>query len=126
MYEPYEKLPELKYFKRVDLEEIETMSAGLSEEEVLSYYALEVSELLEGEDATPTADLIWLRKAQKRGRAKAQMKAVSKLFSSMSDRNGGQYSLAYLRQMADKWEAGEGNGGGEGFSFKVMMDGKPK
>lgn len=127
MNELYTDLPELKYFKKVDLEEVESMAVGLAEDEVLAYYALDTEELMqesENGELVPSADLIWFRKACKRGRSKGQIRAVERLFSNMNDRNGGNYALAYLRQMASSWPASEAKEASDGFSFKVVMDGK--
>jgi len=113
----YDEIDGLEFLKPIELMEIEGMAAGLSEQEVLDYYGLDLAEL---ED---TIDLKWFQKAFRKGRSRAKQAAVQKLFTAMSDRNGAQASIAYLRHFGDKWPQADQAGIGEGkFSFNVVMD----
>lgn len=114
---PYDDAKELEFFSLNDLETVELMSAGMSEEEVLDYFALDLDEL------DKETDLKWFSRAFKRGRSVAKRKAVQKLFESMGDRNGSQASIAYLRHFGEKWPNDGSDASSSGkFSFNVVLD----
>jgi len=117
---PYDKLPdELAIFDQATLYEVEHLSKGMSEEEVLAIFTLDLEEL----EQYPT-DLIWFRKAFKRGRSMAKHKAVNDLFQAMQGRQAKEASIAYLQRFGVLWpEAKEQDGNDKkNFSFTVVLD----
>lgn len=88
------------------LSEVEEFARGLELIEISDYFGFELVEVGEGEytsDVLGKAEIKWLVKSFKRGRANAMKVAVDKLFSSMGDRNGQNASLPYLRRFAKEW-----------------------
>lgn len=99
MYNPYSNLPkELKIFDADALEVVETLSAGLSEEEVLDYFAVTQEQL----DESPLDQTIFIA-AFKRGKSKAKAEATRLLFRSMADKNGTNAAALYLKTFGAQW-----------------------
>lgn len=115
----YNDLPQLTYFSESDLLEIEELSCGLSHEEVLEYYALTKQDI----EAVDTPDLKYFTIAFNRGRTRFKNKAVTNLFSCMTDKNGAAASIAYLRHFGSEWpqDANDDVSSGKKFSFNVTM-----
>jgi hypothetical protein len=107
---------ELKFLDKDDLLAIELKSKALSIEECLDFLCVTSEEVGE-------ADMAWVKKAWKRGRAVAITTAADKMFSAMSMRGGGQTSMEYLRAMSGTFqvEATPLGKTGDGFSFNVIM-----
>ena len=119
-YDPYSYLPDsLKIFDAASLAEVEEMAAGLSQEEILSYFNISRDQL-----APNLEDLAYFEASFNRGRRIAKHKAVVQLFRQMSnEKNGAAASLSYLRQVSEVFPQGEGDVGvGKNFSFKVVLD----
>lgn len=114
-YEAQEK--DLYIFDVASLLETEKLAAGLSEEEVLDYFAVNRNEL-----STYPKDEAMFKAAFKRGRSIAKMKACGSLFTQMNERGGANASIAYLRQFGEMWPTAEVESGlGKNFSFKVVL-----
>lgn len=108
------------FFKPDMLAEIETLAAGLSENEIFQYY-FTTKEQLKPED------LKYFHIAFTRGRALAKSRAIEKLFASMGDtKTGTAAALSYLKRFADEFAVDiDDNEGKEGaFSFQVIMNEK--
>lgn len=93
----YKKFEETENVTYKMLSEIEDYAWGLELDEIADYFG--------GMDDFTEAEVLWVEKAFRRGRAIAKKQAVDNLFSSMKDRNGQNASLPYLRRFADKWPA---------------------
>jgi hypothetical protein len=121
-FNPYEaQVKGLNIFDAASLTETEELSAGLSEEEVLDYFAVTQAQL----DASP-ADAAIFRAAFRRGRSIAKSNACVLLFRSMSERGGANASLAYLKQFGEMWPTAELEVGmNKNFSFQVVLDKAP-
>lgn len=116
----YRNIPTLTHLDEGDLLEIEQFAFGMGEQEVLDYFAVTLEEL----QSAGTPDLKYFYKAFKRGRARAKRQAVDKLFRCMSDKNGAQACVAYLKSFANEWPAdSEVAGAASGkFAFSVVMN----
>jgi len=130
----------LVFFDLHMLAEIEELAIGLSEAEVLDYYALTMDDLhtaekMKSEDdsfdvddiTTAKYDLRWFYISFKRGRTKAKKIACDRLFQNMTNRSGGtQAAVIYLKHFADKFplnvDDSELNMANKNFSFTVVMD----
>ncbi len=97
--------------------QIQNLSEGLSQEEVLAYLGKEPSDYTEEQ-------WIQFQKAWKRGRTMFKVHAVTKLKESMSGRNGLQASLAALIRFADDWPEGSDleDKLGSTKSFRIVLD----
>ena len=118
-FNPYEaQVGGLNIFDVASLLETEELSAGLSEEEVLDYFAVSAAQL----EASP-ADAAIFRAAFKRGRSIAKSRACYSLFRSMNERGGANASLAYLKQVGEVWPQAELEQGlNKNFNFSVVFD----
>lgn len=105
---------DLHLFEPGDQYSIQQMASGLSEQEVCDYWGYDYSELEDN-------DKFFFDINFKRGRIEAKNRAVQKLFTAMSDRNGYNPALEYLTRFADKWPD-EKAGGAVNRTFKIMMD----
>lgn len=92
----YSDLPNNTAFDQDMLMRVEDLAAGLSPEEILKYWGLSFSTLNPDE-------IQYFYTAYERGISRAKSRAVEKLFSAMSDKNGGVYALKYLEIFADKF-----------------------
>lgn len=75
-------------------------------------WGLELAEIFDAfgeKDDFDEAEIKWMEKAFRRGRAIAKKQAVDNLFVSMKDRNGQNASLPYLRRFAEKWPGEDKN-----------------
>jgi hypothetical protein len=119
-YDPYSNLPtELKLFDAVALNKVEELSAALSEEEVLDFFAINEQQLVD----SPT-DAAIFRAAFKRGRSIAKFNAATHLFNAMkvSDKaSAPAAAIAYLKQFGQLWPTVEEVGTGKNFSFHVVL-----
>lgn len=77
------------------LNEIEDFAWGLELDEIYDYFG--------SKDDLSAAEISWVERAFKRGRALAKKQAVDNLFVTMKERNGQNASLPYLRRFAEKW-----------------------
>lgn len=118
-HNPYIQLPpDIKIFTAIDLQEVELLSAGMSETEVLDYFNLSDEKLI-----SCPQDKTYFQAAFRRGRSRAKHEAVRCLFAQMKDKGGSAAALAYLRQVGELWPAASlETGTGKNFSFKVVMD----
>lgn len=83
-------------FTDADIRNVEQLSAGLSETEILDIYSTSVEELCD-------VELDRFRRAYKRGRALAKSQAVHSLFGQMNGREGAKAALSYLVRFGDQW-----------------------
>jgi hypothetical protein len=83
-------------FDARDLERVEELASGLSEEEVLSYFYLTPEDL-------PPEDARLFKLAFSRGRVTGKAKAVHHLFNSMQSKEGTKASLSYLVRFGQEW-----------------------
>ena len=115
---PYHNLSNanMKVFDFQNLQEVEDLSAGLDQAEVLSWYGLSLDDL-SGDD------LKYFNIAFNKGRANAKRKAVSKLFEAMSSRQAKESAISYLARFSEGWATSvESDGKSAGkFSFRVSM-----
>jgi len=110
------------YFDYASLIEIETLSAGLDQAEVLAWYGLDVQDL---DQPDAILDKKYFNIAFNRGRAVAKQKAVFALFEAMKGRQGKESSISYLARFGtDQWrqDVQSDNSTSGKFSFKVEMD----
>lgn len=116
----YNDLPQMTFFDDADLYEIEDFAPGLTEQEVLDYYALDLREV----QSLESEDYKYFTIAYKRGVSKAKHKAVDSLLKSMDVKGGSQASLAFLRTFAELWPSDSDvltNPNGN-FNFKVVLE----
>ncbi len=118
MFEPEWNKDEMKYFdENHEGGIINTMAAGMSQDEVCNFFGVTVKNL-SGED------LAFFKYHYRMGRADANNKAVSSLFKQMDQRGGGQVALSYLIRFGDNWEEkpqGDIEQSGKK-SFRIIMD----
>ena len=93
---------------------IEDLAAGLSPSEILAYWGLSMHGLNDKEKE-------YFFVAYERGISQAKSNAVSKLFSAMSDKNGGVYALKYLEIFADKFAETEATSNlNHGYTLQII------
>jgi len=110
-------------FKTVDpprrrtLQEVVHLSRGLTVEEVLASFGMDLEDLAE-QDETFKRDF---KIAFMKGRASGKREAIDKLFNQMTNAKGGDKAcLEYLSRFGDKWsDEAEGI---TGFSMKFGKD----
>jgi len=113
------------------LGEVEEFARGMELSEIVDYFGFELAEepvIHDGEIVSEAvagdlteAEIKWLNKAFKRGRAAAKKSAVDNLFASMKDRNGQNASLPYLRRFADEWPGDDNVKEGDLLVFKASF-----
>ena len=91
----------LKFFGTEDTAEIQSMAAGLTQEEVLSYYGISELEQISEYDAW------FFIIVYNRGRVCAKQTAVEHLFGNMRQKGGTQGCLSYLTRFATEWPENE-------------------
>jgi hypothetical protein len=116
-YNRYANLHNCENFDEDMLIRIEDLAAGLSETEALSFWGLKDEDL-------NNAERRYFKLAYQRGLAKAKQAATEKLFSAMSDRNGGALALRYLQLFGEKFPADDDGrlASGNGFSLKIVKE----
>lgn len=97
----YKNFEETENVSMMMLAQIEDYAWGLELDEIYDAFG-------DKEDFTE-AEIKWMQKAFRRGRAIAKKQAVDNLFTSMKDRNGQNASLPYLRRFAEKWPGDDKN-----------------
>lgn len=98
------------------LMDVEAMAAGMSQEEVLEYFDLELDDLDETES-------IYFVKHYKRGKGAAKRQMVDALMRAASGKNGGQFAALFLSKQAEEWPSGKDDiKAGNGFSFTVYAN----
>lgn len=110
----YSVLPGNTAFDQDMLMRVEDLASGLSPEEILSYWGLAFSGL-------NPQEIDYFFVAYNRGVSKSKAKAVDKLFSAMSDKNGGVYALKYLEIFADKFSETEATSNlNHGYTLQIV------
>ena len=113
--------PFYKSFKETEnvtfkmLSEIEDFAWGLELNEIFDYFG--------GKDDYQAEEIKWMERAFRRGRAFAKKQAVDNLFKSMTDRNGQNASLPYLRRFAEKWPGEDNTKEGDLLVFRANIAG---
>lgn len=112
----YNSLP-LNFLTVDDFNFIEIKAKALSLDEIFDYLGIDQADI-------PSEELIIANKAWKRGRVNGIATAADKLFTSMSDKNGGSIAMEYLRQLSNTFHLSpdQSSSSGNNFSFKVVLD----
>lgn len=109
-------IPEMEHLDANVLMDVEAMAAGMSQEEVLDFFDLELSDL----DPTET---VYFIKHYKRGKGAAKRQMVEALMAAARGKNGGQYAALFLAKQAEEWPSGKDDlKVGSGFSFTVYAN----
>lgn len=106
---------DVEFFSTSDIMDIRDLSRGLSKDEVLAYYGLQYDDL-------GRKDQFFFDIEYNRGQVLAKKTAVDRLFTSMTDRNGHQASLAFLKRFAEKWPDSEEVASEGGKTIKFMLE----
>jgi hypothetical protein len=100
-------------FTEQELTLIESLSEGMSQQEVLDYFGLVYADL--DDEKKQVFDKTW-----RKGKVNIKHFALTKLKEQMSGRNGMQASLAALSQFGEEWVKAEGVANVK--SFKITLD----
>lgn len=108
---------DLGYLDSEDLLNIEIKAKALSLEECFAFLCIEETDI-------PEAELVYAKKAHRKGRAAGISSACDNMFAAMKLRGGGIVALDYLKRMSKDFsvEAEASPGSNTGFSFTVVMD----
>lgn len=112
-----EAVKEFSNLTAEDCYEITLASKALSIEECLSALLLAETDL-------DSAEMAFVNKLHRYGRAIGVKDAADKLFVHMSTKNGGQSALDYLEQMSGEFSVTLTPGQNKGFSFNVQIGDK--
>ena len=115
-YNRYSKLIGCDKFDQDMLMQTETLAMGLSYTEALAYWGVT-------EDELNPAEKRYFRTAYDRGVVQAKHLATQKLFASMSDKNGGQVAMQYLKMFGERFPADSEGASGSNFHLRVVKNG---